>query len=631
MIPFRTSELRILRKRERLPASMWAERERVLTRGPAPGPWRNSRNPAAAGVMDTLCQPWIRMVVIAKGVQTGLTDAVFNFLGREADYSSGGDAALVVLADEKSVRKHAENRIRPMVFHSKSLREIVDANGVNLYRIPFKTGFAIEIGWATSEISLASETYRIVIMDEYDKYRSMLNAREAEKRTRTLEDLGKKIVKLSNPGEEGGPISEALGQCDVICDYQVPCQECGEWQVMLWEYFRWPGQVTLDGEVVADAKTVRRLRSAWYECPHCQARWNDFIRDAALRAGKWVPRHDIERPYAVGFHFPAWISPFDSLSSVVAEWLEAQDSPELLRAWYNKQAGLPYSNVSQEELTAAEELHKRRYSWWPEGAEWRVPQRACLVVVSVDVQDNRLECKTWAVARGFETWLIDAHIIPGSPASEGTLASLDEYVAKSWLHESGARLAPAAVAVDTGGHFTRTMYQWLRKNVGRRIFGVKGASRHDAPLTQWSLPSRKQRRHVPLLLLNTTILKNDIHAGYKVPEHGPGYLHWPEWMDYATAEQLTSEKPVDQRDKRGNKVRYWLKKKPQGRNEALDLLVYAWGLVHYLNPDWTAFEKAVAVAPPVVVTNQQTVEKPEQKKAGVLSGGRRIYSKGVNQ
>lgn len=626
LIPFRPSELRVMRKRKKLVASKWAEKERVLLKGPSPGPWKNSSNPAMAGIMDMLCNPWVRVVVIMKAIQTGATDGIFCFLGREADYSNGSDSALVVLADEKSVVKHSQNRLIPMVDNSRSLSQIKSPkpDDTTQRKIKFTSGFVIEIGWASSEVSLASETYRIVIMDEYDKYKNMLNAKEAEGRTTTMEDRGKKVVKLSNPGEEGGPLDSALAECDIICDYVVKCPDCGKKQVMQWDNVRWPGQVTIDGEVVADPKRIRRERSAWYECPHCQSRWDDFKRDKALDSGIWTPREEIDRPYAVGFWFPAWISKFVPISEIVAKWLEAQDSPDLLRAWYNKQAGLPFSTVNKDEITDTDTLYKRRYQWWPEGATWRVPMAACLLIVSVDVQDNRLEVKVIALARGFQIWIINRHIIHGSPSSEDTMQQLDEYLARTWEHESGARLGISAGGVDTGGHFTRTMYAWLRKKLGKRIFGVKGASDHKAPLVRMSMPSAKQRRQVPILMINTTMVKNDIHAAYKTEEPGPGYIHLPDDLDYHYFEQLTAEKPIDQRDKRGNKVRYWVKKKPSGRNEALDLLVYGYAVTHYINPDWNGLEaslnaqhKKLQTPEPTIIA--RTIEKPESRQNKVNS------------
>jgi len=590
--PLRPAERRIMQKREKLPPSEWAEKERYLRRGAKSGKWRNSGNPVGAMVMDLAALPHVRVLVIAKGSQTGISDAVYNVLGREIDYSTGSDAALVVLADEKSVKKHSKKRIIPMIEDSESLREIMSKNpdDTTIYSINLATGATIEIGWATSQVSLASEAYRWVILDEIGKYKNVVNIKEAEVRTATYEKYGKKVIKLGAPTDAGCPVDDALAECDVIYDVEVPCPECGTFQPMVWEQFKWPGQQTIDGETEADARTIRRRRSAWYECAHCQARWSDHDRDQALQHATIKPRHDVEYPYAVGVHVPAWVTPFRSLSDCVAEWLEAQDQPEKLKAWYNNWAGLSFSGISEEDLTAAEVLHARRHQWWPDGAKWRVPQKALLLICTVDIQTNRLEARLTAFGRGYESWRIDLKIFAGSPSEDAVWDQLDEYLQRTWDHESGALMKIAATFIDTGGDATQRAYRYLRSRFTRQVFGLKGSSSYDAPLVRMSWPSRKQRRHVPLLIVNTIIGKNDLHHYMQVEDHGPGFMHFPPDMDYERFQQLTSEKPVDQYDKYGRKKRFWLKKKANAKNEELDLTNYGYIGLHYLNPNWDSLE-----------------------------------------
>ncbi len=511
--PLRSAEMRIMRRREKLPTSQWAEKERYLRRGAKSGPWRNSGNPVGALVMDLLDQPHVRVGVIAKGSQTGMSDAVYCVLGREIDYSTGADAALVVLADEKSVKKHSKKRIIPMIQDSASLREIMSdhADDTTLYSIQLQTGAVIEIGWATSQVSLASEAYRWVILDEIGKYKSVTNIKEAEVRTATYEKFGKKVIKLGAPTDEGCPVDDALAECDVIYDVHVPCPECGSIQPMIWEQFRWPGQQTINGDTEADPREIRRGRLARYECAHCQADWDDYSRDRALQHAELRPRHQIDYPYAVGVHIPAWVTPFRSLSDCAAEWLEAQDRPEALKAWYNNWAGLSFSGMSEEDLTSTDALYARRHQWWPDGAEWRVPQVACILTGGVDLQDNRLEAAVFAWNSHFESWTIDRQVFPGSPSGPEVWQQLNEYLQRSWLHESGHHLDISAVGVDTGGHHTQEAYQFLRTRLGKRVFGVKGASQHDAPLTRMSWPGKKRRREVPLLMVGTVRAKNDLH------------------------------------------------------------------------------------------------------------------------
>lgn len=604
--PLRPAERRILARRNKLPPSAWAERERVLRRGAKAGPWRNAGNPVGALVMDLIAQPHVRVAVIAKGSQTGMSDAVYCVLGREVDYSTGADAALVVLADEKSVKKHSKKRIIPMLQDSKSLAEILSRNpdDTTLYSIQLATGAVIEIGWATSQVSVASEAYRWVILDEIGKYKSTVNIKEAEVRTATYEKCGKKIIKLGAPTDEGCPVDDALAECDVIFDVQVPCPGCGTYQVMSFAQFRWPGQQTIEGDTVADPRAIRRERSARYECAHCQAEWDDHARDHALQHANLQPRHQVDYPYAVGVHVPAWVTPFRSLSDCVAEWLEAQDRPEALRAWYNNWAGLSFSGVCEDDLTAAEILHARRYQWWPDGAAWIVPQRACLLAAAVDIQDNRLEAWLGAYGPGMECWDIEQRIFAGSPSNPEVWQQLESWLQQTWQHESGHRLPIHVGAVDTGGHHTQEAYRFLRRHLTRRIYGVKGASDPTAPLVRMSWPSKKQRRHVPLLIVGTVTAKNDIHAWYQVDQPGqPGYMHHHPQRDFSWFQQLASEKPIDQRDKYGRKKRFWVKKTASTRNEGLDMRVYAYAAIHYLNPNWHALAEQLQP----VQGDQQTV------------------------
>lgn len=620
--PLRDAERRVCKKRHKLPSAQWAEQERRLRRGAKPGPWRNSANPVGALVMSLLDELHVRVVVIGKGSQTGISDAVYCWLGREIDYNTGSDSYLVVLADEKSVKKHSKKRIIPMLEDSTSLSEIISSNpdDTTLYSITLKTGVIVEIGWATSQVSLASEAYRGVILDEIGKYKNTVNIKEAEVRTATYEKLGKKVVKLGAPTDAGCPVDEALAECDVIEDIWVPCPHCGEYQIMNWGQFKWPGQQTIDGTTEADPRRIRRERSAWYECEHCTERWNDYQRDQALQYAERRPRHAVAYPYAVGIHVPAWVTPFRFMSDAVAEWLEAQERPELLKAWYNNWAGLSFSNIAEEELTTADVLHARRHQWWPDGAAWRVPQAACVLIGSVDLQDNRIEAATIAWAKGYEAWVIDKRVIAGSPSDPEVWKQLDEYLQQDWLHESGHRLKIASAGVDTGGHHTQEAYNWLRKRLTRRIYGVKGASEDGgaAPLATLKWPQKKQKRHVPLLFVGTVTAKNDLHAFMQNEEYGPGFLHHPRSFDFDWFEGLTAEKPIEQRDKYGNKKRWWVKKTSSARNEPLDLFVYSYAVLHHLNPNWESLAQKLE---PIIDTK---VREPKPR-----APRRKIYSKGV--
>ena len=74
--------IEVLRPRERVTVSQWAERDRVLDANAAmPGPWRNSVTPYLVGIMDAFQEPDVEKIVFVKPTQVGGTAAMENMIG----------------------------------------------------------------------------------------------------------------------------------------------------------------------------------------------------------------------------------------------------------------------------------------------------------------------------------------------------------------------------------------------------------------------------------------------------------------------------------------------------------------------------------------------------------------------
>ena len=305
-IPFRPSELQVFRKRTRLPGPQWAEKHLHVPRGKFVGAYRNSNNPPLYGIMEWFTRRSIRTVVLAKGIQTGGTLAAYALLLREVDYAYAGDAALIVMADEKSGKKLSRKRLHPMIEGSPRLADLKSPNPDDfaMYAMQFRNGCVIDLGWASSEMSVSSESYRVIILDEISKYSVRGNIQDAKGRATVYEDT-KKIFILSSPGVDSDdhrdPLMVELEQCDIIMEYRVACPVCGKKQPLTFEQFRWPGQPELPGILAnddprqplsADPKQVRLYKQARYECAGCGSLWDDYQRDrsvsAAMKTG-WHP------------------------------------------------------------------------------------------------------------------------------------------------------------------------------------------------------------------------------------------------------------------------------------------------------------------------------------------------------
>ncbi|MCP3954989.1 MAG: hypothetical protein GY697_22625 [Desulfobacterales bacterium] len=94
------------------------------------------------------------------------------------------------------------------------------------------------------------------------------------------------------------------------------------------------------------------------------------------------------------------------------------------------------------------------------------------------MQDNRLEATVSAFGREEEAWMIDRHTVYGDPGELKTCREMEKWLwGDGFLAESGVRLDVRVAAVDTGGHYTHDMYNWVRENQYRGMIAIKGASK----------------------------------------------------------------------------------------------------------------------------------------------------------
>jgi phage terminase large subunit GpA-like protein len=121
-----------------------------------------------------------------------------------------------------------------------------------------------------------------------------------------------------------------------------------------------------------------------------------------------------------------------------------------------------------------------------------------------------------------------------------------------------------------------TYYRRLREeNKHRRFFLLKGEGRPNQPRTRISYPdsSKKDmkaaaRGDIPVLILNSNAVKDDLDGRLDCMEPGKGMMRFPSWL----SDSFFGELCVEMRTEKG-----WENISDQ-RNEAWDLCYYAIGL-----------------------------------------------------
>ena len=537
---FSRGERAAMRRRRPIPVSEWAESHRVLEMSAIRGRWRNVFTPYLRGIMDVAGLPGIETVIICKSPQTGGSECGHNIVGYCIDRLPG--PVMYVFPDELTARENAKDRIIPMIEASPRLSQYMTGYGddtsslrINLLHMP------IYLGWSGSVSRLGNKPIRILILDELDKYKNVKNEASseslAEKRTTTWRTR-RKIVKISTPTTEDGPIWKALTEeAGARFDYWVRCPHCGFFQHMDFDRILWPGRY--DEAAEPDAETVLAKRLATYACEHCGAIWDDGDRDRAVRGGEWRDRVTglelmahvrAHRPVKVGFHIPAWLSYFVSLSEVAYAWLRYQESGKLddLKNFRNQYAAEPWveEHAARSEDAILALCDDRPRGAVPGPVEGR--ERIAILLGTVDTQQHyfRWVIRAYGYGEQEESWLVAA-------GAADSLTSVDEIMFGSVYRDpEGREYAVSQVMIDAMGGRTAEVYRWAVSHRGRVLpwQGVRSLSQPYNPSMQEYFPdARGNKIRIPggmmLYRCDVTFFKSDLSFKLSINPDDPGAFH----------------------------------------------------------------------------------------------------------
>jgi len=383
-----------------------------------------------------------------------------------------------------------------------------------------------------------------VVFDEVDKFPDTAGLREAgpiqlgEKRTRTFRG-SRKIFKLSTPTIETGNIWMALNDAALVCDYHVCCPFCQAVQLMDFDHIKFPENARDPGE-------MKSRGLAWYECAHCQARWTDEDRNAAVRAGAWYARGTglgleaalaAHHPMSIGFHLPSWISYFVSLSEVAADFLRGLADKTALKDFCNNHSAAPWKAyaVTRQEDTILALADDRPRGRVPSGGQ------VAALVAGIDTQDNGFwyELRAFGYGLSAESWQV----------REGFVLTFADLARVLWVDDyrdldGGAYLTRLAV-IDAMGHRTAEVYDFCRQNRGR-IVPAKGEQRMQAPTGFTHLEYYPgHQKPIPgglrLVRINTTYFKNALSSKLMIAPGDPGAWHYHSELTYEWARMMTAE------------------------------------------------------------------------------------------
>lgn len=567
ILPF----LRGLKPDPAFKVSEWSAEFRVLSQKASaqPGRWRNERTPYLVEIMDCL-SPYApeEEVVFMKGAQVGGTEGGSNWMGYVIDAVPGPMLAVQPTVD--LAKRFSKQRLEPMIQECPKLQEKIRTDkakdsGNTLLMKEFPGGYLVLTG-ANSAVGLRSMPARYLFLDEVDAYPGDVDGEGdpvslAKARTRTF--ARRKILQVSTPTIHGTSRIESAYNSSDMRRYFVPCPHCEHMQHLRWPQIKWENH---------DPRTV------YYECESCRERIYEKHKTVMLAKGKWQATNPSAKGGKVaGFHLSSLYSPIGwySWENAVSDWIEAQGTAEKMRGFVNTVLGETW--MEKGDAPEWRRLMERREPY-PIG---KVPMGGLLLFAGVDVQKDRIEAELVAYGMGMESWSVSYETFEGDTATDIPWQKLEKFLAASYEHESGNRMEIYLAAIDTSA-YTQTVYNWLRKQLPNKIFGVKGMDSLASILGASSpvdvnFQGSRIRRGLRIRQVGVSHAKREIYSLLKLnkPLPGeatpPGFCHFPEYPQQyfqgLCAEQLILRKV------RGYAKYIW--HKIFERNEPLDCRVYA--------------------------------------------------------
>lgn len=569
-----------------------ADKYRVLApeRSARPGPWSTDFVPYLREIQDSCSDPTIWKVVFVKANQIAGTECANNVILHR------------IYAKPSSVHYTAENEDKVKAWSTESLATMIrdtpvlnalikgsrtrdSGNTIKAKKFP---GAHLSLGWSTSAATGSSRPREVVICDEIDAYIPTPEGNYVDivvLRTETFED--RLVFLLSTPRNRpenpAGTAIDAPRFSPIEREYEegdkrkyflrCPNPRCHHHQHLRWEQIRWDD----------------RDREAWYICEKNGCLIDEGYKPEMLAEGHWRAEKPCEG--IASFHLNKLYSPFPNATwlHVVKLYLKAKRSgdPNAMKVWVNTSRAEGYQDDDTKVETRT--LKERRENYYG-----TVPAGVLILCAGVDVQANRLEMTVWGEGLNRERWAIDDVVIEGDPTHANTWARLKLELVRRWPSEDGkSHFKIWSTGVDTG-YNPDQVRKFCRDNRGLRVWAIKGSSSHTAPLV--SRPSLWGHPPIKLFSIGTVGAKDEIFAVLKVPEPGPGYVHFPieeQKFDEAFFRQLMSEHrvPVKKGLKPGHTYELL---KPGMRNEALDKWVYARAALAIINPPLEAMAAEMA-------------------------------------
>ena len=498
---------------------------------------------------------------------------------------------LYVSSNETAAMKFMQRRIEPRcAYKGVEFRSDVDSKsarrtGDTQYSKSFNGG-NLDIASSLSPAQLASESKRLVIGDEIDRWKLSISSEGNPldilyARTQAWGDE-KRILLISTPTTEDVSLMNKLYLDGDRRLYYVACPFCNHFQVL--DFYEGDSH-GLKWEI-KDEKIKKS--SVVYVCESCKKPIKETLKNKMLNSGEWRKTGESISENIVSYHINGLYSPFISWYEMAVDYEKSKNNIIKMQAFENLKMGRPFKRKGTRpkvEFVIENNRHASRRSC-------DVPDGVLYITAGVDVQRGsktdpnnppRLEMEVLGIGIGHRTWSIEYRVFEGSIDNpfQGAWEDLFNYMVErdnKYTRADGFQFPVSLMFIDAGdGEYMDIVYMYSQR--WTNAFPSKGFKaltrrKKEKPdeITESSFIRYRAARmdgDITLYEISTAYYKTQIYANLKVKRvegeiQSPGFCDFPadygeNYFEMLTAEELT-ENGYD------NKGR---------RNESLDCRVYA--------------------------------------------------------
>tara|TARA_R110002074_G_scaffold62966_1_gene151296 strand:- start:277 stop:2217 length:1941 start_codon:yes stop_codon:yes gene_type:complete len=627
--------------------------------------------PHLYGIFAALDDQDVEEVYCMKAAQVLWTTCLLAYIFKRVARDPG--VILGMFASDGAAKKFSLSKMTPV---GKATREVADRidfspsrkKGNTIQRKEYDGGF-LELFGSNAASNVKSTTAHFVFVEEPDDANENVgNQGDSIKLLfeRTKRVRRPKKVLGGTPSVKGfSRVAEHIELSDKRV-LPVKCHECDQKHVLDFDYLSgWEADPDAKGEK-HPIYGYHRPDNAVYACPHCGSAWDDYQRKENIRT-------TVAEAIADGDPLCGWeptvpgrrIAGFTRLSelysclpgaghtSLVRDYLEAEHYARLgdvtkKIVFINSKRGEPYEyQDGRDDADTLREMAEADTE--SQRAEKVCPEEGYLVTIGVDVQDNRLALVVRAHGRGRRSWLMFADEIWAKAGTMNTedpvWQELDRVVFSPFEREGGGSIYASGITIDSGGHSTDAVYEWVISRQKRypsvKIMAGKGSSSQTDPPVFMHPPVGKALTHknpnrrtkadnkgVRLYIVGTNKAKDYLADQMSLNSRGEGRFHYyaKSQMRHDYFDQMLAESKIP-----GRSGRQTWKQKSGCPCEFWDCEVYAEHAaramrVHLMRSDeWDDLEIKVkqsdlfSAAQPLEPEASDEVEQPGRRKSNYWS------------